>query len=79
MCSIVTLFVSPCAYPVSASYACRHGEVTLTPVCIAINVFRHLVLPERPQQGTDGWDEARLAGLVTRDAMIGVAKIRDPL
>jgi nitrile hydratase len=26
----------------------------------------------RPQ-GTEGWDEARLAGIVTRDAMIGVA------
>ena len=34
--------------------------------------IRYLVLPERPG-GTDGWDEARLATLVTRDAMIGVA------
>ena len=33
---------------------------------------RYLVLPQRPA-GTEGWDEARLAGLVTRDSMIGVA------
>jgi len=34
--------------------------------------MRYLVLPMRPQ-ATDGWDEARLAKLVTRDSMIGVA------
>ena len=33
---------------------------------------RYLVLPLRPL-GTEAWDEARLAGLVTRDSMIGVA------
>ncbi|MEX0809003.1 MAG: nitrile hydratase subunit alpha [Dongiaceae bacterium] len=32
--------------------------------------LRYLVVPERPA-GTDGWDEARLATLVTRNAMIG--------
>lgn len=31
---------------------------------------RYLVIPERPP-GTEGWDEERLARLVTRDAMIG--------
>src|SRR3954468_667078 len=31
---------------------------------------RYLVLPLRPD-GTDGWSEEQLAGLVTRDAMIG--------
>ena len=31
---------------------------------------RYLVVPMRPA-GTDGWDEERLAGIVTRDAMIG--------
>lgn len=35
---------------------------------------RYLVLPERPAN-TDGWDEARLASIVTRDSMIGVAKV----
>jgi nitrile hydratase len=33
---------------------------------------RFLVLPERPA-GTRGWSAERLAGLVTRDAMIGTA------
>jgi hypothetical protein len=31
---------------------------------------RYLVLPMRPE-GTDGWDEERLASLVTRNSMIG--------
>jgi nitrile hydratase len=35
---------------------------------------RYLVLPERPP-GTDGMTEAELAGLVTRDSMIGVARL----
>jgi nitrile hydratase len=39
--------------------------------------LRYLVLPERPP-GTDQWNEERLATLVTRDAMIGVAKIATP-
>ena len=32
--------------------------------------LRYLVVPQRPA-GTDGWDESRLAGLVTRNSMIG--------
>jgi nitrile hydratase len=32
--------------------------------------IRYLVIPIRPA-GTDGWSEDRLAGLVTRDSMIG--------
>jgi nitrile hydratase len=38
---------------------------------------RYLVLPERPA-GTDGWTEAQLAELVTRDAMIGTGLPRSP-
>ena len=34
--------------------------------------MRYIVLPMRPA-GTDGWSEERLATLVTRDSMIGVA------
>jgi nitrile hydratase len=34
--------------------------------------LRYLVLPMRPP-GTEGWDEDRLAALVTRDCMIGTA------
>jgi nitrile hydratase subunit alpha len=32
--------------------------------------LRYLVIPMRPA-GTEGWDEAQLANLVTRDSMIG--------
>ena len=39
--------------------------------------LRYLVLPERPK-GTEGMDEAALAALVSRDAMIGVAKVAAP-
>jgi nitrile hydratase subunit alpha len=35
---------------------------------------RYMVLPERPA-GTEDLSEEALAALVTRDAMIGVAKI----
>ena len=38
---------------------------------------RFLVLPERPA-GTEGWSVDRLAELVTRDSMIGVARAADP-
>jgi len=38
---------------------------------------RFLVLPERPA-GTEGWPVDRLAELVTRDSMIGVARAADP-
>jgi hypothetical protein len=34
--------------------------------------YRWMVLPLRPE-GTEGWDEARLAAIVTRDALVGVA------
>ena len=36
--------------------------------------LRYLVLPERPA-GTDGLSQDALAGLVTRDSMVGVAKV----
>ncbi|MFN6953463.1 MAG: nitrile hydratase subunit alpha [Acetobacteraceae bacterium] len=39
--------------------------------------LRYLVLPERPP-GTDGWDEERLAALVTRDSMIGTGLVASP-
>ncbi|MEM6974476.1 MAG: nitrile hydratase subunit alpha [Pseudomonadota bacterium] len=39
--------------------------------------MRYLVLPRRPD-GTEGWEEARLAALVGRDAMIGTAFATDP-
>jgi nitrile hydratase len=39
--------------------------------------MRYLVIPERPE-GTEGWDAGRLAGLVTRDSMIGTGLARSP-
>ena len=39
--------------------------------------LRYLVLPERPP-GTEGLSEEELATLVTRDAMIGVARVSRP-
>jgi nitrile hydratase subunit alpha len=39
--------------------------------------IRYLVLPERPS-GSEGLSEDELAALVTRDAMIGVAKAAPP-
>lgn len=39
--------------------------------------LRYMVLPERPS-GTEGMTEEQLAALVTRDAMIGVAKVQAP-
>jgi nitrile hydratase len=38
---------------------------------------RYLVLPERPAD-TEGWSEEELASIVTRDAMIGVARVASP-
>jgi len=39
--------------------------------------LRYIVLPERPA-GTDGLSEEALAALVTRDALIGVARVAAP-
>jgi nitrile hydratase len=51
------------------------------PASVAIRVWdtsaetRYMVLPLRPV-GTEGWSEERLATLVTREAMIGVARVK---
>jgi len=39
--------------------------------------LRYLVLPERPT-GSENLDEEALAALVTRDSMVGVAKVASP-
>lgn len=53
------------------------GEFGVTlPEAVQVQVWdstaelRYLVIPMRPE-GTEGWSEDRLAGLVTRDSMIG--------
>lgn len=38
---------------------------------------RYLVVPQRPP-GTEGWTEEQLAGLVTRNSMVGVSKALTP-
>jgi len=56
---------------------------TVIPDRVAIRVhdstadMRYMVLPMRPT-GTEGWNEERLAALVTRDSMIGVALPKAP-
>lgn len=37
--------------------------------------LRYLVVPERPA-GTEGWSEEQLAAIVTRDSMVGVARLK---
>jgi len=46
------------------------GDVTVS-VHDSTADIRYMVLPMRPA-GTEGWSEERLAGLVTRDALVGV-------
>lgn len=45
-------------------------------ICVwdSVSEIRYLVLPERPA-GSDHLDESELAALVTRDSMIGVARL----
>ena len=50
------------------------GEDVEIRVWDSTSEMRYLVLPERPA-GTEHMSEAQLAGLVTRDAMIGTAKV----
>jgi nitrile hydratase len=39
--------------------------------------LRYMVIPMRPA-GTEDWSEERLAGIVTRDSMIGTAVLESP-
>lgn len=39
--------------------------------------LRYLIVPQRPS-GTEGWSEEKLAGLVTRDSMIGTGLALEP-
>ncbi len=55
---------------VLAEFGVTLPEGTAVRVWDSTAEMRYLVLPERPA-GTEGWDEDRLAALVTRDSMIG--------
>ena len=62
---------------VLADFGVRLPEGTDVRVWDSTAEVRYLVVPQRPP-GTDGWDEARLARLVTRDSMIGTGLALDP-
>jgi nitrile hydratase len=53
-------------------FGLRLPEATQIRVHDSTADMRYMVLPMRPA-GTDGWSEERLAGIVNRDSMIGVA------
>jgi len=57
---------------VLAEFGLRIPEAVQIRVHDSTADMRYLVLPMRPQ-GTEGWSEERLASIVTRDCMIGVA------
>ncbi len=57
---------------VLAEFGLRIPETVQIRVHDSTADMRYLVLPMRPQ-GTEGWSEERLASIVTRDCMIGVA------
>jgi nitrile hydratase len=62
---------------VLAEFGTEIGEDVEIRVWDSTAEMRYLVLPERPD-GTDGMDESELAGLVTRNSMIGVELARPP-
>jgi nitrile hydratase len=57
-----------------AEMGCELPDETEIQVWDSSAEVRYLVLPLRPE-GTDGLAETELAGLVTRDSMIGVARL----
>ncbi|HSH06862.1 MAG TPA: nitrile hydratase subunit alpha [Burkholderiales bacterium] len=57
---------------VLAEFGLRIAEDVTIRVHDSTADMRYMVLPMRPA-GTEGWDEARLASIVSRDSMIGVA------
>jgi nitrile hydratase len=62
---------------VLAEFGLQIPETTQIRVHDSTADMRYIVLPMRPA-GTEGWSEERLAGLVNRDSMIGVAVPKGP-
>ncbi len=62
---------------VLADFGCALPADTAIRVWDSTAEVRYLVIPQRPA-GTDGWTEAQLAGLVTRDSMIGTGIVASP-
>jgi nitrile hydratase len=56
---------------VMAQFGLELGDDVEVRVWDSTAEIRYLVIPQRPAE-TEGWDEDALAGLVTRDSMIGV-------
>jgi nitrile hydratase subunit alpha len=62
---------------VMAEFGLEVGDDVEVRVWDSTAEVRYLVIPQRPP-GTEGWSEERLADLVSRDSMIGVALARTP-
>jgi nitrile hydratase len=62
---------------VLAEFGTHLADTTRVQVWDSTAELRYLVLPQRPV-GTEGWSEAQLAELVTRNAMIGVEVVNPP-
>jgi len=62
---------------VLAEFGTQLADTTRVQVWDSTAELRYLVLPQRPA-GTEGWSEAQLAALVTRNAMIGVEVVNPP-
>lgn len=62
---------------VLADFGVTLPETTRIRVWDSTAETRYLVIPRRPA-GTEGWEESRLADLVSRDSMIGTALAREP-
>lgn len=62
---------------VLAEFGVTLPEGTAVRVWDSTAELRYLVIPERPA-GAEGWSEERLAGLVTRDSMIGTGLALSP-
>ena len=62
---------------VLAEFGVRIGDEVEVRVWDSTAELRYLVVPQRPA-GTDGWDEAALTALVTRNSMIGTDRDLTP-
>jgi nitrile hydratase len=62
---------------VLGEFGLRLGDGVEVRVWDSVAEVRYLVVPQRPA-GTEGLSEEDLAGLVTRDAMVGIARVPGP-
>jgi nitrile hydratase len=62
---------------VLAEFGVTLPEGTAVRVWDSTAEVRYLVIPQRPG-GTEGWSAEQLAGIVTRDSMIGTGLVSSP-